>query len=74
MMLVMAVCMTPSVTVTGSVIVIPMPVISKDRLTVVAVPVLHIPRPVNIMTHPGPGFIDHYLISPVQIIAAAPAR
>jgi hypothetical protein len=51
-----------------------MPMIPKNRLAVIAIPVLNIPRPVYIVTHPGPGLIDHHFISPVQIVTAASGR
>jgi len=74
MVLVMTICMALAMAVTGSVIVTPMPVIPKNRLAIVAIPVLNIPRPVYVMPHPGPGLIDHYFIPSVQIITAAPCR
>ena len=73
MVLIMTVCVAFPMAMTRSVI-IPMPVIPKNRLAVIAIPVLNIPRPVYIMTHPGPGLIDHHLIPPVQIITAASTR
>jgi hypothetical protein len=65
MVLIMTISMALPMTVAGSLIVTPMPVILKNRLTIIAIPVLNIPRPVYIMTHPGPGLIDHYLIPSV---------
>jgi len=73
MVLIMTVCMPLPMAMTRSVI-IPMPVIPKNRLAVIAIPVLNIPLPVHIVTRPGPGLIDHHFISPVQIITAASGR
>jgi hypothetical protein len=72
MVFIMTVCMALPMAMTGSVIVIPMPVIPKNRLAIIAIPVLNIPRPVYIVMHPGPGLIDHYFIPSIQIITAAP--
>lgn len=78
MVLIMAICMASPTTVTRSVIaliiVIPMPPIPKNRLAVIAIPILNIPGPVYIMTHPGTWVVDHHLIPPVQVITAASGR
>jgi len=74
--LVMTICMAPPTTVTRSVIVyiIMVAMVTQNRLATIALPILNISCPVYIVTHPGLGLIDHYLVPPVQIVVTASGR
>jgi len=73
MMLIVAVGVPPATAVAGSVIVFTA-AIAQDGLPVLAVPVLDVPRAVDIVAQPGAGLVDDYFISAIEIVAVTPGR
>ena len=74
MFFVLTIGVASAVSVSGAVVIIPVAAVPQRGLTVVALPVLYVAVPIDVVAHPGGRFIDHHLVSPVEVIVPAPLR